>query len=189
MSKLQALNCYVFMPLIHVPALFLCDPLYENMTHIAYAKQYFFYVLLWSIACALTLFISTNQFMRFLGYKKKTAQAVLAVVCSFMIISVCIPYDVEHLPFFSKLHVRLAMIATIGYILLFLYLLMRNYYLHYPLIAPLFHRYIVWISCLSFLFLIMGSVSVILEASFVIGMTYLLYDGNRKAAQISAACD
>ena len=49
MSNFQKMNAYVFIPLFNLPSLFMCDPLYENMTHIAYAKHHFFYVVLWSI--------------------------------------------------------------------------------------------------------------------------------------------
>lgn len=187
MSNLQKLNAYVLVPLFNLPSLFLCDPLYENMTHIAYAKHHFFYVLLWSISCALTLLVSTKQLMRLLEYKKKSVDFLLTLVCALMIISVCIPYDHVSLTWIHKLHVRLAMIATIGYILLFFFLLVKNYTLHYTIIAPLFRYYSVMIACLSFLFLVLGSVSLLVEISFVMGMSILLYEANKKAAHIYAA--
>ncbi len=187
MSNFQKMNAYVFIPLFNLPSLFMCDPLYENMTHIAYAKHHFFYVVLWSISCALTLFISTRQFMHLLEYKKKSTDILLLLVCTLMIISVCIPYDNHSLTWLDKLHVRLAMIATIGYILLFFYLLVKNYYLHYSIIAPMFRYYCMMITCLSILFLVLGSVSLLVEISFVMGMSILLYEGNKKAAHIYAA--
>jgi len=174
MRKTQALWAFLLLPFINITALFLADPIYENITHIAYAKQHLLFVLIWAGSCAYYLWCCSDMLIQRLPFSHSKLRICLIVSCLFMIISVCIPYHTANSPL-SKLHVRIAMLATIAYILLLLYILVKLYELYPQSGSKLLFRYVMIIALLLNLFLIIGSVSALMEVLFVIAMGIFHY--------------
>lgn len=173
MLRIQWIFAYILLPAINLQACFLADPLRENITHIAYANHHFLFVFLWALSCASYLWFYTNLFMIAIQYKKSAGHFALALSCISMLISVCIPYTADETQLISKLHVNLAMFATVLYMILFLHTLYHCFYYDYPLCMRILPSTLALFGILSLLFLLTGSVSTLLEISFVIGMGLL----------------
>lgn len=173
MKKTQKLWAFFLLPIINFTALFLCDPIHENITHIAYAKQHLFFVLLWAVSCAYYFWCTGAMLIEKLTTHKKGCYYLLNASCILMVISILIPYDPQ-LQFLSKLHVRLAMIATVSYIIVFLYILCQLLYSCFA-IKKMLKCYISFITMLCLLFLLTGCISTAIEAGFVIFMGIFLY--------------
>lgn len=182
LKKTQWLWAFFILPTINITALFLADPLYENITHIAYAKHQLTFVFLWVFTCAYYLFIYTLMFINRIKYKKSIGIFFLMLACIGMIFSICIPYDHKTIDTISKLHVDLAMASTVLYILVFFHILVHCYFYDPKLWKTLFPMTVTLVGSLSLLFLLMGSVSTLIESVFVIGMGLLLYCACKKAA-------
>ncbi|MCI8539990.1 MAG: hypothetical protein HFE68_02770 [Erysipelotrichaceae bacterium] len=166
---IQRLFAYFFLPFINLTALFLADPYYENITHIAYANHHLPFALLWAITAAGYLWISAYVFLLRMHYHKRSTHLLLGLACIAMFISVCIPYE-EQSALLSRLHVNLAMAATILYILLGFYLLIHFTYREPMLAYHALTIYSTLIASLALLFLWMGMISTLLEVLFVITM-------------------
>lgn len=169
---IQRFWAFVLLPFINLYALFLADPLYENITHIAYANDHLIFVLLWAFTCAVYLWCCTYIFMKQVHIRRRSVYGWLTLSTTGMLISVCIPYH-EQMNTLAKLHVDLAMAATISYILLFFYLLIQ-FHFYDPMCAKrIFPLYLGIIAFLALLFLLMGSVCTWLEVLFVVWMGWL----------------
>lgn len=173
MRKTQWIWAFILLPPINIAALFLADPIHENITHIAYAKHHFLFVLLWACTCAYYLWCCSAMLMEKLIRHKKSCHILLIISCILMVISVIIPYD-NHPGTLAKLHVRTAMIATITYIVLLFYVLCQLYDL-YPQLKRLLNAYLSFITILCLLFLLTGCISTLIEISFVIFMGIFHY--------------
>ncbi len=171
-QKSQAFWAFILLPVINLIALFLADPINENITHIAYAKHHFVFVLIWACTCSYYLWCCTANLIDRLMHHKKSCYLLCTISCVFMIISILIPYGQS--PQWAKLHVRTAMGATIAYILLFCYVLCQLYFL-YPQIKKALNAYLSIITLLCLLFLLTGCISTMIEISFVIMMGILHY--------------
>ncbi len=167
--KSQIYWAWILLPMMNILAWFMADPLYENMTHIAYAKQHFCFVLLWAVSCALYLWCYTRILMKQLHINKKSVLFILTLSCLLMVISICIPYH-ENTSNMAHLHVNLAILATATYIILFLFLLCRTIYQKPLLWQRIITPYLCIITLLLLLLLLMGHVSTLLETLFVICM-------------------
>lgn len=178
MCKTQWIWAFILLPLINISALFLADPIHENITHIAYAKHHFLFVLLWACTCAYYLWCNGAMLIERLVRHKKSCHILLLISCTFMVISVIIPYD-NHTSALAKLHVRTAMGATISYIVLLFYVLCQLYYL-YPQTKRLLNAYLSLITILCLLFLLTGCISTLIEVSFVIFMGIFYYMFQRE---------
>lgn len=164
---------WLILPLINFSALLLADPFQENITHIAYGNHHVIFVFLWACSCALYLFCYTFLLMQQLQYKKAAGHLALATSCLLMVISVLIPYTQDQTQLLSKLHVNIAMAATVLYILIFFHLLYHCYFYAHSICMIILPKAITLIGSLSCLFLLMGLVSTLLEITFVIGMGFL----------------
>lgn len=168
--KTQKFWAFIILPMINFLAWFMADPLFENITHIAYANHHFPFVLIWASTCAVYLWCYTLLLMKQIGYTKKSVILFLTLSCLFMIISVCIPYQAEASDEISHLHVNLSILATVTYIVLFLYLLCRLFY-HQPLLwQRIIPPYLCIIVLLLLLLLLLGHISMLMETLFVMGM-------------------
>ncbi len=172
MPKSQAFWAYILLPSINLTALFLADPINENITHIAYAKHHFSFVLIWACTCSYYLWCCTAKLIDRLIHHKKSCYILCTISCVFMVISILIPYG-QSLEW-AKLHVRTAMGATIAYILIFCYVLCQLHFI-YPQIKKMLNAYLSIITLLCLLFLLTGCVSTLIEISFVILMGILHY--------------
>lgn len=168
--KSQKYWAFIVLPIINIRAWQMADPLYENMTHIAYANHHFPFVLLWAATCALYLWCYTLLFMKQIGYTKKSVSLFLTLACLLMIISVCIPYQADKTTWISRLHIDLAMFGTMTYILLFLYILCQLFYRNPLLCQRIIPPYLSIITLLLILLLLLGNVSTLMETLFVIFM-------------------
>lgn len=180
--KSQWIWAFIVLPAINITALSMCDPLHENITHIAYALNQLPFVFLWAITCASYLFLYTYMFINAVQYKKSIGIYLLMLSCIGMVISVCIPYEANPVSLISKLHVDLAMVSTLLYIILLFHILYHCYFYRNALCLQLLKPTITLIGSLSMLFLLMGSISTLIESLFVIGMGILLYIAQKKTA-------
>lgn len=175
LAKSQKYWAFFLLPVINICAWFMADPLYENMTHIAYANHHFPFVLLWASTCAGYLWTYTLRFMKQIGYPKKSVTFLLTLSCLLMIVSVCIPYQAAEATWSDHLHVDVAMASTIAYILIFLYTLCRLFTLDPPLWRKVISPYLAMITLLLMLLLLLGCVSTLMETLFVIFMGIYLW--------------
>lgn len=173
MRKTQAVWAFFILPAINITALFLADPIHENITHIAYAKHHFGFVFLWACTCSYYLWCNGTMLIHKLMHHKKSCRVLLVISCMLMIISIMIPYQNE--PSLSaKLHVQIAMIATVTYIILFFYILWQLFLFH-PQLKTLLQTYISFIGFLCLLFLLTGCISTMIEIAFVLFMGIFHY--------------
>lgn len=168
--KSQKYWAWIVLPIINIPAWFMADPLFENMTHIAYAKHHFPFVFLWAVSCSLYFWCYTRLLWQRIGTRKKSAMLLLTLSCLLMIVSVCIPYQKEAASALSQFHINMAMLATVAYIILFLFILCRLLYQKPLLWQRIITPYLGVIGLLLLLLLIMGHVSTLLETLFVMSM-------------------
>lgn len=173
MKRTQWLWAFLILPIINISALFLCDPINENITHIAYANKKLPFVILWASTCAYYFWCTGYRLIEELHTHKKSCRCLLTASCLFMVISILIPYD-NQAGMLSKLHVRAAMSATVAYIILFLYLLCQLSCTSMT-VKKMLSTYVSFISILCLVFLLTGCVSAIIEVSFVIFMGIFLY--------------
>lgn len=174
-KKIQSIWACILQPIINISACFLANPWQENITYIAYGNHHFFFVFVWAFSCAAYLYGYTRLFMRQIHCQKKFAHSVLTLSCSGMLLSVCIPYSLDQTQFLSKLHVNMAMFATVLYIILLFYILYHCYFYEHTLCMKLLPVATVFIGSLACFFLLMGAVNTILEILFVLGMSFYLY--------------
>lgn len=178
----QWLWAFILLPIINMIAFLWADALRENISHIANAQFHYGYVLLWAVSCATYLGVYTSIFCKRIHYTKKTGWIGISFSCLLMIVSVLIPYQPEYYPFLAKLHVQFAMLATILYVVSLLWIFYYLYFYDYALFNVLLPWYILIVGGCSFLFLLMGNVSTLVETSFVIGMGIFWYYALKKTA-------
>lgn len=113
-KKREADNwAFLILPIINISALFLCDPINENITHIAYANKKLPFVILWASTCAYYFWCTGYRLIEELHAHKRSCHYLLTASCLLMVISILIPYD-NQAGMLSKLHVRAAMSATVA---------------------------------------------------------------------------
>lgn len=173
MKQTQWLWAFLILPIINISALFFCDPINENITHIAYANKKLPFVILWASTCAYYFWCSGYRLIEELHTHKKSCRYLLTAICLLMVVSILIPYD-NQTSMLSKLHVRTAMSSTVAYIILLLYILCQLSCKHLA-VKKLLNTYVSFISTLCLLFILTGCVSAIIEVSFVIFMGVFLY--------------
>lgn len=173
-KHLQMFFC-IFIIFVNLGTFFFTAPLSQNLSDLGNALGHKTYLIVWGITAALYFFIYTWVFMKKNGYLHPFGYLILTVACIFMAVSVCIPYDPFHAPFFSKWHTQLAIAGTAMYILLFYHILttiMKKDILRFQsYVRP----YTYLVVCDLLIYLLNGGVSTLLETSFTIGMSTLLY--------------
>lgn len=165
----------IFIIFLNLATFLFTAPLSQNLSDLGNALGHKFYLILWGISAALYFFIYTFKFMKKNRYFYRTGYYILALSCIFMVLSVCIPYDPFHAPFFSKWHTQLAMTGTAVYIMLFYHILTTILKKDIPLFQYCMRSYTILVVCDLLLYLLNGGVSTLLETSFTIGMSILLY--------------
>lgn len=163
-----------FLICINLGTLLIVSPLSQNLSDLGNILGHKLYLLLWAISASLYLFVYTRLLMRYSKYKNKIGIIILYISCIGMVLSVILPYAPYRYPDLSKWHTRIAMYATISYILVFyhfLFDLMYKEYLSYIKFMRLFTTLVIFD---LLLFLLNGGVSTLLEISFTIGMVILL---------------
>ena len=96
-------------------------------------------------------------------------------VCPSMALSVFLPYDAADFPILSKWHVRLAMLGVASYLLLFFHLLTDIMKKDYTFYIKSMSYYTTLVILEALFFLLYGSVTALLEVSFITIMATLLY--------------
>lgn len=161
--------------LINLGTLCYCAPLKENLSYLGNTLGHRFYLLLWAASAAFYFLQYTRKLMHHYHYTHPLGWLLLYLTCSLMIASVTLPYDPQQYPIASKWHTRIAMWATIGYVLLFFHFLFDIMKKDYPFFNQAFTKYLLLVVFDSLLFLLNGGVSTLLEITFTIGMSMLLY--------------
>lgn len=159
----------------NVGALFYVAPLRENMSYLGNALGHPLYLFVWGGSAALYFYWYTLQLMHHFSYSYRFGKALLRIACLMMIVSLILPYRPSFLPDFAKWHVRIAMWGTILYIFLFFHVLFDIMKKDYPFYKRYISYYYSLILLDTFLFVFYGSVSTLLEISFTIGMSIILY--------------
>lgn len=179
---LQPFLAFLILPVINLYALFLADPILENISYISNALHHYVYGYIWAGSCALYLLIYTKRFMNKLHYRNAFGKFALYLSCLGMFLSVVIPYSPEIKPFLADVHIQLSMCATLLYVIGFFHVLYLSYFREPMLILKLLPFYTCIVGSCGFLFLLLGSVSTLLEIIFVITMGLFLYYCEKKTA-------
>ena len=165
----------IFIIFINLGTFFFTAPLSQNLSDLGNALGHKFYLIVWGISAAPYFFIYTFVFMKKNRYSYRLGYLLLMLACIFMAISVCIPYDPMHAPFFSKWHTQLAMAGTAAYVILFYHILTTIMKKDIPLFQYCVRPYTLLVVCDLLLYLLNSGVSTLLETSFTIMMSILLY--------------
>lgn len=165
----------VLLALINLSALCFVHPFSQNLSDLGNSLGHFPLLFLWSSSASLYFFTYTSIFIKKKGVFYPFARFLLFFICLLMILSICIPYDPFQFPIASKWHIRIAMLATISYVLFFFHLLTTL--LNYDLFTfqKAFPPYCFLVVFDLLLYLLNGGVSTLLEISFTIGMSLYLY--------------
>lgn len=178
--KTQWLWAFFALPIINITAFFWADALQENISHIANATQHFGYVILWVLSCAIYLELYTAIFCIKVRFTKKTGWFCFSFSCLLMVLSILLPYQPDNYPLLAKLHVDIAMLGTVCYVVSLLWIFHHLYFYEPALFTALFPWYILIVGSCAFLFLLMGNVSTLIETMFVIGMGYFWFYASKK---------
>lgn len=182
---IQPMFAFIILPLINLYALFLGDPLRENISYITNALYHPIFGYIWSSSCALYLLVYTRNIMKKLHYQNKFTNLCLYLSCLGMFLSVIIPYEPEIKPFLADVHIQLSMCATLVYVLVFFHFLYVSYFREPTLILKLLPFYVCIVGSCCFLFILMGNVTTLLEIMFVIAMGIYLYYFEKKTATLT----
>ena len=170
-KRLQWFFAFVLLPAVNLMACFYTNIFHQNQTYIGNELGHSLYLFLWGSSNACYFFVMSRKCMH---------------LCIMMALSVLIPYYPQTLFQLSKWHVRLAMISSAGFAILFFYFLfmgtMHGYgqFQHY-----LFYYMLICMVSLCG-FASTGGVTSFTEITFSVGMGFLLYHmvsnkpGNRK---------
>lgn len=161
---------------INLGTLRFVQPLSQNLSDLGNALGHRYYLLIWAVSSACLFFFYTWRIMKRCHYPYRFMHVLLVLCCVGMILSVLLPYQPYVYHELSKWHTRLAMLSTIGYVLLFFHLL---YYLFFQNVL-LFQKGILYYGMIvlfdALLYVLNGGVSTLLEISFPILMSiYLPY--------------
>lgn len=170
----------IFIIFLNLGTFFFTAPLSQNLSDLGNALGHKFYLIIWGFSSALYFFIYTFKFMKKNRYPYRLGYLILLLSCIFMAASVCIPYDPFHAPFFSKWHTQLAMIGTSAYVLLFYHILTTIMKKDIFLFQYCMRSYTILVVCDLLLYLLNSGVSTLLETSFTITMSFLLYQYIKK---------
>lgn len=181
LSKHNHLFWMIIIILINVGTLFFVAPLKENLSHLGNELGHKYYLIVWGSSAAIYFYYYTLQLMKKTLYQHKLGKGLLLLACIFMTVSVVLPYD--PLAFFelSKWHTRIAMWGTTLYATVFfhlLYAMMKTNYSLFEIYTP----YYTMLVGFDILFFVLNGVSTLVEISFVIVMSLLLYIMNKKAS-------
>ena len=185
-QRLQWVFAFVLLPAVNLMACFYTNIFYQNQTYIGNELGHSLYLFLWGSSNACYFFVMSRKCMHRYPCLNQGYEKLLAVLCIMMALSVLIPYYPQTLFQLSKWHVRLAMISSAGFAILFFYFLfmgtMHGYgqFQHY-----LFYYMLICMVSLCG-FASTGGVTSFTEITFSVGMGFLLYHmvsnkpGNRK---------
>lgn len=161
------LNLYVYT---------LIPPLSENMSGLGNKFQHPLYLFIWSLSVATFFLIHTKELMQSYNYPSKWGKIFLYISTILMVVCILLPYKPFQFPLLSKWHVRLAMFATVIYILVFLHFLCYQTLHTFNINISYLKFYFVFIFLELLLYILNGGVSTLLETSFALIMSlFLLY--------------
>ena len=148
---------------------------HQNMSDLGNSLFHPFLMILWASSAALYFGYYTKIIVDQFDKENKRLKRILYLVCFLMILSVFIPYAPVQLPILAKWHVRCAMIATIGYVLVFFYVMYEIQKKDIALFQMILHPYLILVAFEAYLYILLGGVTTLMEASFTIIMSYYLY--------------
>lgn len=160
---------------INIIATTLCDLRYENLSSMGNFTTSHIFLIIWACITSSYLYMYTKQVFQQYKYLTKRKTLILCICCIIMISSVCLPYLPQQFPITAKWHVRLAMLGSISYIILFYHFLTYCLYTSYSFAKQhlVFFTYFIIIE-LS-IYLILNGVSTLMEVSFSFIMSIYLY--------------
>ena len=150
-------------------------PLQENLSLLADGTPAQLFLIIWGTSTSLFFYYYTHQLMKHFHYPYRFLRHCLLLSCLSMALSVFLPYDVANFPILSKWHVRLAMLGVASYLLLFFHLLTDIMKKDYAFYTKSMSYYTTLVVLEALLFLLYGSVTALLEVSFITIMATLLY--------------
>ncbi|MEG0330336.1 MAG: hypothetical protein RR537_07535 [Longicatena sp.] len=165
----------IFLIIINLATLHFVSPLSQNLSDLGNLLGHRLYLILWAITTSLYLYIYTLRLLKDRQYHNKLGYVLLGIACCSMVLSVILPYNIYTFPILSKWHTRIAIGATSLYVIVFYHFIidtMKKDYLFYEQTLIPF-TFLVIFDLL--LFILNGGVSTLIEISFSIGMSILLY--------------
>jgi hypothetical protein len=156
-------SLFVQLPLNFLPFLWI-DVWYDNLSYIGNQLHHPFYLIFWSFSTALCLLF----FSKLLFQKEKICISSwpLYASCLLMILSCLIPYSNGIYGWLDDFHVFSAMLGTLGYCLIWIYLAVSMHKVHAFCIASLIQQ-VLCIICAAFLCLCLaGHVNALCEMIF-----------------------
>lgn len=150
-------------------------PLFSaNLSDLGNSYGHRLYLILWGCSAALYFFYYTWKLMKHHNYSFILGKITLLLTCFCMSLSVLLPYLPYQYPYLAQWHTRLAMIGTVGYLIVFFHFLffVMKRDVHYFQIY--FTKYCTIVVFDAMLFLLLGGVTTFLEISFTIAMSTLL---------------
>lgn len=165
----------ILITLLNMGTLFFVAPLKENLSYLGNELGHKAYLILWGASAALYFLWYTHHLMKYFHYKNRLGKAALIIACCAMALSVILPYDPLSFPELSKWHVRIAMWGTILYVAVFFHLLYDIMKKDVVFFQKSMSFYTTLVAFDVMLFILYGSVSALLEITFTIGMSLLLY--------------
>ena len=150
-------------------------PLQENLSLLADGTLSQLFLIVWGTSASMFFYSYTHQLMKHFHYPYRILRCCLLLSCLCMAVSVFLPYDVVDFPILSKWHVRLAMLGVAAYLLLFFHLLTDIMKKDYAFYTKSMSYYTTLVVLEALFFLLYGSVTALLEVSFIIAMATLLY--------------
>lgn len=151
------------------------SPLQENLSLLANGTPTQLFLIVWGTSAAMFFYCYTHQLMKQFHYPYRFLRYCLLLSCLSMALSVFLPYDAADFPILSKWHVRLAMLGVASYLLLFFHLLTDIMKKDYTFYIKSMSYYTTLVILEALFFLLYGSVTALLEVSFITIMATLLY--------------
>lgn len=164
--------------IINLNTLWFVRPLSENLSHLGNALHMRRYLLLWAASAALYFYVYTRRWMTSIGYCNQLGRLALLLSCLGMVVSVLLPYAPYVHAALSKWHTRLAMGATVLYVLLICHILCELLARDLTDFQRTARPYAVLVVFELLLYLLNGGVSTLLEICFPMAMSIYLYRVN-----------
>lgn len=172
---IHAFFAFFLLPVLNLYALSMTDIFLNNQTYIGNELGHPFYLLLWGICNAVYfLFMALHCFNRYPCIPSFFHKIVI-ILCMCMVLSIILPYDPVSCAISSKWHVRIAMLASVGYavvIFIFLYMSLLQGYVE---LRSYFFIYLFLCFICIYGFALHGAVTSFTEITYSMGMGFFLF--------------
>lgn len=164
----------IMLLILNLGTLLFVKPLSQNLSDFGNALGHRAYLILLAVSASAYFFIYTSKLMKLTHYTCQLGKIILYVTSVGMVVSVLLPFAPYQYPNLSKWHTRIALLSSIAYLILFFHFLFEAMKKDYSFFYNIIKQYINLVFIDSFLYLVNGGVSALLEVSYSIGMILLL---------------